>query len=94
MLVWRKGSKKKKRGIYEACPFGFSGSFSHIQNFLGSYGKLKIGGDYSVWIETKDNRKVGPGQIMLKDNRQKKILTFDPTIFYDWFEQINYGSGS
>ena len=90
----RKGSKKRKRGIYEALEFGYDTSIQRTAKFLEGFGKVDVideGWKYSIRIVLKGNRRVCPGQILLKDERKKKILTFDSTIFYDWFEQINYG---
>ena len=97
MLVRRKGSAKRKRGVYKAIEFGYDTSIQQTAKFLEGFGKVDIsdeGWKYSIRIVLEDNRRVSPGQILLKDERKKKILTFDSTIFYEWFEQVNYGSGS
>ena len=88
MLVRRKGSNKKKRRLYEALEFRWGSSgLKEVTSFLGNLGKIEI--DYKIsnmWIETEDGRKIGVGQFLLKDDRREKILSFDPTIFYDWFD--------
>jgi hypothetical protein len=98
MFVKRRGSAKRKRRTYEAIEFGYDTSIKQTEKFLEGFGKVDViddGWKYSIRIVLEGNRRVGPGQIMLKDERQKKILTFDLTIFYDWFEQVNKnGQGS
>ena len=97
MLVRRKGSRKRKSKLYEALEFGYDTSIQETEKFLEGFGEVGVideGWKYSIWIVLEGNRKVGPGQIMLKDDRRKRILSFDSIIFYDWFEQINYGSAS
>ena len=88
MLVKRRGSAKRKRRTYEALKFGYA-SIQEMEKFLEGFGKVDVideGWTYSIWIVLEGNRKVGPGQIMIKDDWRKRILTFDQTIFYDLFE--------
>ena len=91
MLVRRKGSNKRKRKIYEAIKFNFLLDIEDVKEFLGDLGKVEVIEKddiwYSiVWIETKDGRKICTGQYLLKDDRRKRIISFDQTIFYDWFD--------
>ena len=90
MLVRRKGSKKRRKKCYKALNFGYDSNLEEISAFLGNLGKLEIREKdfifYTIWIKMRDGRKICAGQILLKDDRNKKILSFDPTIFYDWFE--------
>ena len=62
-----------------------------VKEFLGNLGKVGIREMdnilYNMWIETKDGRKIYTGQYLLKDDRQERILSFDSTIFYEWFEE-------
>ena len=86
MLVGRKGSKKRRKKCYRALEFEFDNLNSkEISAFLGNLGKLEIREEksflYSMWIKTGDGRKICTGQILLKDYWNKKILSFDPTIF-------------
>ena len=88
MFVRRKRSNKRKRRTYEALKFGYA-SIQEMEKFLEGFGKVDVideGWTYSIRIVLEENRKVGPGQIMIKDDWRKRILIFDPTIFYDWFE--------
>ena len=93
MLVRRKRSGKRKRRLYEAIEFIYSLDIEDVKEFLGNLGKVEVKEKdniwYSMWIETKDERKICTGQFLLKDDRRKIILSFDPTIFYDWFEEWN-----
>ena len=95
MLVGRKGSRKRRKKCYEALEFGYdlNSSPKEISAFLDNLGKLEVREEdsilYDMWIETRDGRKIGTRQILLKDYWNKKILSFDPTIFYDWFEEWN-----
>ena len=41
---------------------------------------------YSMWIETRDGRRICTGQFLLKDDRRKRIISFDQTIFYDFYD--------
>ena len=89
MFVKRRESAKRKRGIYEVLELGYETSIQETEKFLEGFGKVDLideGWRYSIQIVLEGNRRVGPGQIMLKDERKNKILTYDPTIFYDWFE--------
>ena len=90
MLVRRKRSNKRKRKFYEAIEFTFSLDIEYIKKLLGDLGKVEVIEKdnfwYSMWIETKDERKICMGQYLLKDDRRKRIISFDQTIFYDWFE--------
>ena len=92
LLVRRKGSRKRRKKYYEALEFGYdlNLSFKEISAFLGNLGKLEVREKdsimYGMWIKTGDGRNICTGQILLKDYWNKKILSFDPTIFYDWFE--------
>ena len=98
MFVKRRGSAKRKRGTYEALEFTYFLNIEDIKEFLGDFGKVEVNKKDNIlcgmWIETRDERKICTDQYLLKDERKNKILTFDPTIFYDWFEQVNYGSAS
>jgi len=93
MLVGRKGSNKRRKKCYEALEFGYDLSSKEISAFLDNLGKLEVREIdsllYGMWIETRDGRKICTGQILLKDYWNKRILNFDPTIFYDWFEEWN-----
>ena len=93
LLVGRKGSKKRRKKCYKALEFGYDLSSKEILAFLGNLGKLEAREKdsilYSMWIKTEDGRKICAEQILLKDYWNKKILSFDPTIFYDWFEEWN-----
>jgi len=91
MLVRRKGSKKRRKKCYRALEFGYDSSPKEISAFLDNLGKLEVEEKdsimYSMWIKTGDGRKICAGQILLKDCWNKKILSFDPIIFYGWFEK-------
>jgi hypothetical protein len=85
MLVKRKGSRKRRCRFYEAFEFVYGeSSLREVSSFLGDLGKL-IDTRESAWIITKDGRKICTGQFLLKDDRRGRILSFDPTIFYDQF---------
>jgi hypothetical protein len=90
MFVRRKRSNKRKRRFYEAIEFTYSLDIEDVKKFLGDLGKVEVREKdniwYSMWIETKDGRKICTGQFLLKDDRQERILSFDSTIFYDWFD--------
>ena len=90
LVVKRKGSRKRKSKHYEALEFVYNLNPKEISVFLGNLGKLEVREKdsilYSMWIKTEDDRKICIGQILLKDYWNKKILSFYPTIFYDWFE--------
>lgn len=92
MFVKRRGSAKRKRRIYEVLEFGYETSIQQTEKFLEGFGKIDVIDEgrkyYSIRIVLEGNRRVGPGQIMLKDEQRNKILTYDPTIFYDRFEYI------
>jgi hypothetical protein len=88
----RKESKKRRKKCYRALEFGYDVEPKEISAFLDNLGKLEVIEDYSMWIETGDGRKICSGQILLRDCWNKRILSFDPIIFYDWFEI--YGKGS
>ena len=91
MLVRRKRSNKRKRRFYEAIKFTFL-DIEYIKEFLGDLGKVEVIEKYDniwysiMWIETKDGRKICTGQYLLKDDRRERIISFDQTIFYDWFD--------
>ena len=86
MLVRRKRSNKRKRRFYEAFEFVYGeSSLREVSSFLGDLGKL-VDTRESAWIVTKEGRIICTGQYLLKDDRRGRILSFDPTIFYDWFE--------
>ena len=90
LVVKRKGSRKRKSKLYEAFEFTFGGSLSDLANFLGDLGEISRGQnsiliDIYTWIDLKDGRRICPGQYLVKDWREE-VLSFDPTIFYDWFE--------
>ena len=90
MFVRRKRSNKRKRRFYEAIEFTYSLDIEDVKEFLGDLGKVEVREKdniwYSMWIETKDRRKICTGQFLLKDDRRERILSFDSTIFYDWFD--------
>ena len=92
MFVRRIGSRKRKRRFYEALEFTYSLNIEDVKEFLGDLGKVEVKEKdniwYSMWIETRDGRKICTGQFLLKDDRRERILSFDPTIFYDWFEFV------
>jgi hypothetical protein len=86
MLVKRKGSRKRRCRFYEAFEFVYGeSSLREVSSFLGDLGKL-VDTREGAWIVTKDGRRIGTGQFLLEDDRHGKILRFDPTIFYDWFD--------
>jgi len=90
MFVRRKRSNKRKRRFYEAIEFTYSLDIEDVKEFLGDLGKVEVREKdniwYSMWIETRDGRKICTGQYLLKDDRRKRIISFDQTIFYDWFD--------
>lgn len=90
MLVRRKRSNKRKRRFYEAIEFTYSLDIEDVQKFLGDLGKMEVREKdnciVSMWIETRDERKICTGQYLLKDDRRKRILSFDQTIFYDFYD--------
>ena len=93
MLVSRKGSKKRTSKLYEAIEFTYSLDIEDIEDvkeFLGDLGKVEVRGKdnilYGMWIETRDGRKICTGQYLLKDDRRERILSFDSTIFYDFYD--------
>ena len=86
MLVRRKRSNKRKRKFYEAIKFTYSLDIEDVKKFLGDLGKVEVKG-FSMWIETRDERRIYyTGQFLLKDDRRKRIISFDQTIFYNWFD--------
>ena len=88
MLVRRKGPNKRRKKCYEAFEFVYGeSSLREVSSFLGDLGKLIDNGMMGAWIETNDGKRICTGQFLLKDDRYGKILSFDPTIFYDWFEK-------
>ena len=93
MLVRRKRSNKRRRKFYEAIEFTYSLDIEDVKEFLGDLGKVEVREKdniwYNMWIETRDGRKICTGQYLLKDDRRKRIISFDPTIFYDWFDLWN-----
>ena len=90
MLVRRKRSNKRKRRFYEAIEFTYSLDIDDVKEFLGDLGKVEVREKdniwYSMWIETRDGRKICTGQYLLKDDRRKRIISFDQTIFYDFYD--------
>ena len=89
MLVRRRGSRKRGERYYEVLYFYYGESLREVTDFLGDQGKLIEGADENVvdifsWIILNDGRQIIPTQYLLKDKRER-ILTFDPTIFIDWF---------
>lgn len=90
MLVRRKRSNKRKRRFYEAIEFTYSLDIEDVKEFLGDLGKVEVREKdnicYSMWIKTKDGRKICTGQYLLKDDRRERILSFDQTIFYDFYD--------
>ena len=90
MFVRRKRSNKRKRRFYEAIEFTYSLDIEDVKEFLGDLGKVEVREKdniwYSMWIETRDGRKICTGQFLLKDDRRKRILSFDSTIFYDFYD--------
>jgi hypothetical protein len=90
MFVRRKRSNKRKRRIYEAIEFTYSLDIEDVKKFLGDLGKVEVREKdniwYSMWIETRDGRKICTGQYLLKDDRRKRIISFDQTIFYDFYD--------
>lgn len=93
MLVRRKRSGKRKRRFYEAIEFTFSLDIEDVKEFLGDLGKVEVREKdniwYSMWIETGDGRRICTGQYLLKDDRRERILSFDSTIFYDFYDIWN-----
>ena len=90
MLVKRKRSNKRKRRFYEAIEFTCFLDIEDVKEFLGDLGKVEVRGKdnilHSMWIETRNGRKICTGQFLLKDDRRGKILSFDSTIFYDFYD--------
>jgi hypothetical protein len=90
MFVRRKRSNKRKRRFYEAIEFTYSLDIEDVKKFLGDLGKVEVREKdniwYSMWIETRDGRKICTGQYLLKDDRRKRIISFDQTIFYDFYD--------
>ena len=90
MLVRRKRSNKRKRRFYEVIEFTYSLDIEDVKKFLGDLGKVEVREKdniwYSLWIETRDGRKICTGQYLLKDDRRKRIISFDQTIFYDFYD--------
>jgi len=92
MLVRRKRSNKRKRKFYKAVDFCYSPELSveEISAFLGNLGRVSVIEEnniiYDIWIETVDGRKICPDQFLLKDDRRERILSFDSTIFYDFYD--------
>jgi len=90
MFVRRKRSNKRKRRLYEAIEFTYSLDIEDVKKFLGDLGKVEVIEKdniwYGMWIETRDGRKICTGQYLLKDDRRERILSFDQTIFYDFYE--------
>jgi hypothetical protein len=88
MLVRRKRSNKRKRRFYEAIEFTYS--IEDVKEFLGDLGKVEVREKddilYGMWIKTRDGRKICTGQYLLKDDRRKRIISFDQTIFYDFYD--------
>ena len=90
MFVRRKRSNKRKRRFYEAIEFTYSLDIEDVKEFLGDLGKVEVREKdniwYSMWIETRDGRKICTGQYLLKDDLRKRIISFDQTIFYDFYD--------
>jgi hypothetical protein len=90
MFVRRKRSNKRKRRFYEAIEFTYSLDIEDVKEFLGDLGKVEVREKdniwYSMWIETRDGRKICTGQYLLKDDRKERILSFDSTIFYEFYD--------
>ena len=90
MFVKRKRSNKRKRRFYEAIEFTYFLDIEDVKEFLGDLGKVKVRGQdnilYGMWIETRDGRKICTDQYLLKDDRRKRIISFDQTIFYDFYD--------
>ena len=90
MFVRRKRSNKRKRRFYEAIELTYSLDIEDVKKFLGDLGKVEVREKdniwYSMWIETRDGRKIYTGQYLLKDDRRKRIISFDQTIFYDFYD--------
>ena len=92
MFVRRKRSNKRKRKFYEAIEFTYSLDIEDVKEFLGDLGKVEVrekGNWYNMWIETRDGRKICTGQFLLKDDQQRRILSFDSTIFYNFYDIWN-----
>ena len=88
MLVRRKRSNKRKRKFYEALEFIYDSNIKDIEVFLNNLGEIKCN-SRSVWIETRDGQKICTGQFLLKDDRKKKIISFDLTTFYEFYDIWN-----
>jgi hypothetical protein len=93
MFVRRKRSNKRKRRFYEAIEFTYSLDIEDVKEFLGDLGKVEVREKdniwYNMWIETRDGRKICTGQFLLKDDRRERIISFDQTIFYDFYDIWN-----
>ena len=87
MFVKRKRLRKRRCRLYEAFKFVYGeSSLREVSSFLGDLGKL-VDTPGCAWIVTKEGRIICTGQYLLKDDRRGRILSFDPLIFYDWFER-------
>ena len=90
MFVRRKRSNKRTSKLYEALEFTYSLDIEDAKEFLGDLGKVEVREKdniwYSMWIETRDGRKICTGQYLLKDDQRKRIISFDQTIFYDFYD--------
>lgn len=91
MFVRRKRSNKQKRKFYEAVEFTYFLDIEDIKEFLGDLGTVEVRDNdniwyYSMWIETVDGRKICTGQYLLKDDGRKRIISFDQTTFYDFYD--------
>ena len=93
MLVRRKRSNKRKRKFYEALEFTYSLDIEDVEEFLGDLGKVEVKEKdniwYRMWIETRDGRRICTGQFLLKDDRRRRILSFDSTTFYNFYDIWN-----
>ena len=86
MLVKRKKSAKRGRKLYEALEFAFSSpSYELVTEFVGDLGTVFIWKEGRLGIILKDGNRITPDQLLLKDGRGR-LLCFDMTIFYDWYE--------
>ena len=86
MLVRRKRSNKRKRKFYEAISFTFDDTYDSISKFVGNLGRVYEIHDNILGIILEDGRNIVPNQILLKDDRRERILSFDSTIFYEFYD--------